>query len=77
MTKYEKVDQKANEDSMVIVNNAERVGDDAPASFATDASTCNKSGNPYEDDETIVGEDDGKQVAHGAAFLWGLFGCIC
>ena len=75
MTKYEKVDQKANEDSMVIVN-AERVGDDAPASFATDASTWNKSGNPYDDDETIVGEGDGKQVAHGAAFLWGLFGCI-
>ena len=30
----------------------------------------------HHDDETIVGEGDGKQVAHGAAFLWGLFGCI-
>jgi hypothetical protein len=68
--KYEKVDQKENEDSMVIVN-AERVGDDAPASFSADA---NKS--PYDDGETIVSEDIGKQVAHGAAFCWGLFGCI-
>ena len=67
---YEKVEQKENEASMVIVN-AERVGDDAPVSFSTDA---NKS--PYDDDETVVSEDNGKQVAHGAAFFWGIFGCI-
>jgi len=46
MTNYEKIDQENG--SMVIVN-AERVGDDAPVSFAAaDAST-----NPYDDDETI------------------------
>ena len=27
--------------------------------------------NPYEDDE-----EEGKQIAHGAAFPWGIFGCI-
>lgn len=69
--KYEKVDQKENEASIVIVN-AERVGrDDAPVSFDSDANK-----NPYEDNETIVSDENGKQVAHGAAFFWGLFGCI-
>jgi hypothetical protein len=70
MTKYEKIDQENG--SMVIVN-AERVGDDAPVSFvaADDAST-----NPYHDDETIDDLNSGKDIAHGAAFLLGVFGCI-
>ena len=69
MADYKKIDQKEIDSSMVIVN-AEKVEDDAPASFA-DADK-----NPYEDDENGLSEEDGKQIAHGAAFLWGIFGCI-
>lgn len=65
MTDYKKIEQEEIDTSMVIVN-AEKVGEDAPASFADAADK-----NPYEDDE-----EDGKHVAHGAAFLWGIFGCI-
>mmetsp|Transcript_4107 Transcript_4107/g.11657 ORF Transcript_4107/g.11657 Transcript_4107/m.11657 type:complete len:163 (+) Transcript_4107:145-633(+) len=69
MIEYKKIEQNEKDASMVIVN-AERLGDDAPASFA-DADK-----NPYEDDETVVGEEDGKKIARGAAVLWGIFGCI-
>ena len=65
MADYKKIDQKEIDSSMVIVN-AEKVGD-APA----DADK-----NPYEDDENGLSEEDGKQIAHGAAALWGIFGCI-
>ena len=70
MTDYKKIEQKEIDSSMVIVN-AEKVGDDDPPASFVDADK-----NPYEDDENDLSEEDGKQIAQGAAFLWGIFGCI-